>query len=109
MPGYDGTGPKGRGPMTGRGSGYCMLKIPRTQGEPQTGFAGLSGRPVTLLPDSPRVDVASLHLRAWRVQVALRSIDRRIAILEAIRQRIGDSRHNVARRNPTRRLDGTIS
>jgi len=24
MPGYDGTGPRGRGPMTGRGLGYCV-------------------------------------------------------------------------------------
>ncbi|MCK4521308.1 MAG: DUF5320 domain-containing protein [Nanoarchaeota archaeon] len=23
MPGYDGTGPAGMGPMTGRGAGYC--------------------------------------------------------------------------------------
>lgn len=108
MPGYDGTGPKGRGPMTGRGSGHCMLKIPRTQGEPQTGFAGLSGRPVTLLPDSPRVDIASLHLRAWQVQIALGAIDRRIAILEAIRQGIGDSRNNAEGGDPTRCLDGAI-
>lgn len=24
MPGFNGTGPLGRGPLTGRGSGYCM-------------------------------------------------------------------------------------
>lgn len=24
MPGFDGTGPWGRGPMTGRGTGYCV-------------------------------------------------------------------------------------
>jgi len=23
MPGFDGTGPRGMGPMTGRGAGYC--------------------------------------------------------------------------------------
>ena len=28
MPGFDGTGPLGRGPMTGRGMGFCVLKIP---------------------------------------------------------------------------------
>jgi len=27
MPGFDGTGPFGQGPMTGRGMGYCVLKI----------------------------------------------------------------------------------
>ncbi len=50
MPGHDGTGPKGLGPMTGRGGGYCLLKIPRTPGEPKIGFIGLSGKPVALLP-----------------------------------------------------------
>ncbi len=54
MPGYDGTGPKGLGPMTGRGGGYCLIKIPRTPGESQTGFAGLSGKPVACLPGRPR-------------------------------------------------------
>ena len=27
MPGFDGTGPKGQGPMTGRGMGYCVIKL----------------------------------------------------------------------------------
>jgi hypothetical protein len=25
MPGYDGTGPKGKGPLTGRGMGFCAI------------------------------------------------------------------------------------
>lgn len=54
MPGYDGTGPKGEGPMTGRGGGYCLLKIPRNPDKPRTGFAGLSGKPVALLRRNPR-------------------------------------------------------
>jgi len=54
MPGHDGTGPKGIGPMTGRGGGYCLLKIPSTPDEPKTGFIGLSGKPVALLPRRPR-------------------------------------------------------
>ncbi|MFO7667622.1 MAG: DUF5320 domain-containing protein [Desulfobacterales bacterium] len=54
MPGHDGTGPKGEGPMTGRGSGYCLLKIPHSPDEPKIGFAGLSGKPVALLPKRPR-------------------------------------------------------
>jgi len=29
MPGYNGKGPEGKGPMTGRGSGYCS--VPREQ------------------------------------------------------------------------------
>lgn len=27
MPNFDGTGPKGAGPMTGRGMGYCVLPL----------------------------------------------------------------------------------
>ncbi|MFH0729008.1 MAG: DUF5320 domain-containing protein [Pseudomonadota bacterium] len=52
MPGYDGTGPRGTGPMTGNGRGYCMLKIPPACNGTLTGFAGLAGHPVSLLPVS---------------------------------------------------------
>ncbi len=33
MPGFDGTGPRGMGPMTGGGRGYCVvpLSIPETE------------------------------------------------------------------------------
>jgi Family of unknown function (DUF5320) len=27
MPGFDGTGPRGMGPMTGRGMGYCVVPL----------------------------------------------------------------------------------
>ena len=27
MPGFDGTGPTGQGPMTGRGRGYCIVPL----------------------------------------------------------------------------------
>ncbi len=30
MPKLDGTGPSGRGPMTGRGSGYCVIPLNTT-------------------------------------------------------------------------------
>jgi hypothetical protein len=47
MPRFDGTGPQGDGPMTGRGEGYCVLELP---GPDQTsrGYAGLEGMPVRL-------------------------------------------------------------
>jgi hypothetical protein len=28
MPGIDGTGPRGKGPMSGRGEGYCVMTLP---------------------------------------------------------------------------------
>jgi hypothetical protein len=40
MPGYDGTGPMGRGAMTGRGMGYC--NIPRQEQLPQIEGEGIS-------------------------------------------------------------------
>ncbi len=32
MPGFDGTGPRGQGPMTGRGMGYCAVPIEEGSG-----------------------------------------------------------------------------
>ncbi len=49
MPGFDGTGPRGEGMFTGRGEGYCALRLPETgSGEPAIGYAGIEGRPVRL-------------------------------------------------------------
>jgi len=30
MPGFDGTGPRGLGPMTGGGRGFCAVPLPQT-------------------------------------------------------------------------------
>ena len=55
MPRYDGTGPQGQGPLTGRGEGYCAVRFPET-GDGAYGVAGRSARPVR----------APLLLRPWR-------------------------------------------
>jgi len=47
MPGFDGTGPRGQGPLTGRGQGYCALVLPE-DGQAPFGYAGLQGRPVRI-------------------------------------------------------------
>jgi len=47
MPGFDGTGPRGQGPMTGRGEGYCAMELP-VSGQAPYGYAGLQGVPVRL-------------------------------------------------------------
>jgi hypothetical protein len=47
MPRLDGTGPRGEGPMTGRGEGYCAVRIPDSGEEPY-GYAGLEGKPVRM-------------------------------------------------------------
>ena len=47
MPGFDGTGPQGQGPMTGRGEGYCAVALPSPgEGRAPYGYAGLQGTPV---------------------------------------------------------------
>ena len=49
MPGMDGTGPQGTGPMTGGGRGYCAIVLPPPDaGQAPYGFAGLQGTPVQL-------------------------------------------------------------
>jgi hypothetical protein len=45
VPRFDGSGPQGQGPMTGRGEGYCVIKI-GGPGEAPYGYAGLQGTPV---------------------------------------------------------------
>lgn len=60
MPRYDGTGPRGEGPFTGRGEGYCALRLPEPgSGDPATGLAGLQGTPVRsvdgLTPPGPTI------------------------------------------------------
>jgi hypothetical protein len=46
MPGFDGTGPLGQGPMTGRGQGFCVLKESQSNPDQIVGFAGIDGKPI---------------------------------------------------------------
>ena len=43
MPGLDGTGPRGSGPISGWGRGYCILRM---EDGTTDGFAGIAGRRV---------------------------------------------------------------
>lgn len=45
MPRYDGTGPQGQGPLTGRGEGYCAVRLPE-DGQDAYGVAGWNATPV---------------------------------------------------------------
>ena len=47
MPGFDGTGPSGQGPMTGRGQGFCILRVSEEKPGEVKGLAGLQGVPVS--------------------------------------------------------------
>lgn len=44
MPGFDGTGPRGAGPMTGGARGYCAVRLPNRPGQAPVGYAGMAGR-----------------------------------------------------------------
>lgn len=46
MPRFDGTGPLGQGPMTGRGQGFCVLKESQSNPAQIEGFAGINGKPI---------------------------------------------------------------
>lgn len=46
MPSFDGTGPQGKGPMTGRGLGYCVLRESEETSGRMEGWAGIDGVPV---------------------------------------------------------------
>ena len=46
MPGFDGTGPLGQGPMTGRGQGFCVLTTSEKNPNEIQGFAGIVGKPI---------------------------------------------------------------
>lgn len=56
MPGFDGTGPRGRGPMTGGVRGYCVLRESKDESPHIQGFAGAQGIPVDVeIPERKEV------------------------------------------------------
>jgi hypothetical protein len=76
MPGFDGTGPQGKGPMTGRGEGHCALVLPSEEGRAPYGYAGLQGTPVVLGAPTRRLLLRRRILgrlpRVWRAGRVLR-------------------------------------
>lgn len=46
MPDFDGTGPLGKGPLTGKGLGYCVLRESAADPRQMEGSAGIDGVPV---------------------------------------------------------------
>ena len=68
MPGFDGTGPMGMGPMTGRGMGYCAIPLP-SQGAVRVpyGYAGISGAVApTAYPYIPYLGWTAPYVPFWR-------------------------------------------
>ena len=49
MPAFDGTGPAGMGPMTGRGMGYCVLPVTGKKTDIASyGYRGMQGAPISM-------------------------------------------------------------
>lgn len=83
MPRGNGTGPLGRGPMTGRGMGYCILKLAKG-GEPPEGSASVTDRSMAAWIPPPEHEigrlkrtVASLEGRLENTFARIREIERR--------------------------------
>jgi hypothetical protein len=71
MPGFDGTGPLGLGPMTGRGMGYCVLPLPQPGGgRIHYGYAGIDGIKVPITSRyalrGPYLSEIGPYLPFWR-------------------------------------------
>jgi hypothetical protein len=49
MPAFDGTGPRSQGPLSGRGEGYCAIRLPSPRSwRVPSGYAGRALVPVHL-------------------------------------------------------------
>ena len=69
MPGFNGTGPRGMGPMTGGGRGYCVVPL----GVPETGFDFLKNQARGLREQLEQIDARIKELEALRAKSAVRS------------------------------------
>lgn len=88
MPGYDGTGPLGYGPMTGRGRGYCVIELPENGELPNTASKVLSEMREPVFPDLSLYETAQLGIRVRQMQFALTNLNHKINILVNNRERI---------------------
>ena len=68
--------------MTGRGRGYCVLRLPRSPDEPVEGFVGAAGRPVCYPDGTRQAEAVSLRRRVAELERMIRAVRDRIAGLE---------------------------
>jgi len=69
VPGFNGTGPHGMGPMTGRGMGYCI--IPLSTEEQALNF--LKNRKQALREELEQIETRIRSLEVLRANQAVRS------------------------------------
>lgn len=82
MPGFDGTGPRGMGPMTGGGRGMCVVNLSAGPHDRVVGLAGHAGWTVQR-PLTRHAELAQLRDRARCIEAALAGILGRIERLRA--------------------------
>ena len=103
MPGFNGTGPRGMGPMTGGGRGYCAIPAGQLPAGPmgrgfwgrggggrgfrnrywQTGIPGWGGANLGLSADMSAADeAATLKQEASYLKEQMERIQERISVLE---------------------------
>ena len=92
MPGFDGTGPRGMGPMTGRGFGYCAVPLgPAWPVYSGRGFAGPYAAPWGIpygeaRPSAPatarKAEFDYLKGLAWSLREDLQGIETKIQEIE---------------------------
>ena len=82
MPGFDGTGPRGMGPMTGGGRGFCAVPLP---GTPAYGVPYYGQRPA-VMPFAPQIskeqELGFLKAQSQAMREQLEQIEGRIKGLE---------------------------
>ena len=69
MPGFNGTGPRSTGPMTGRGRGYCV--IPLSTEEQKLDF--LKNREQALREELEQIEARIVRLEAPSVKLTIGS------------------------------------
>lgn len=77
MPGFDGTGPRGMGPMTGGGRGFCAIPLPKTW----PGYVGRAAYPPYGVPRGQMTLQQELDLLKYQAQALreqLEQIENRI-------------------------------
>ncbi len=69
MPGFDGTGPRGRGPMTGGGGGFCAVPL----SAPQQELDFLKNQSQALREQLEQIETRIKDMEITRAKSALRS------------------------------------
>ena len=99
MPGYDGTGPRGQGPLTGGGRGYCVTgwEGPVRQGfglsrRPRSGYYGYGGGwrwdREPMAAEIPTDDIADIGALTEQIRVLASRV-------EALSARLDEKERNV--------------